>query len=236
MTDYLLIFFASLTGAAHCIAMCGGFSLGLVRRGQVAQSLQAMMLYHAGKIFTYLFLGSLAGTLGLAIQGSTGFLSAQRALSLIAGFLLIFTGLQTLHLVPSFNLLPRISTALWLGPTMGPLLSTFRDPRMTSGPFYLGLFNGFLPCGLVYAFTLKAVTTGSMAGGMLTMIAFGLGTVPALMALGLSGVWLAPHLQRRMMLVSGGLVLLLGIITLLRGLGHVPGSLTVHILGFTCRL
>jgi len=228
MTDYLLIFLASLTGAAHCVAMCGGFSLGLVRSGRPARSWQAMGLYHAGKIFTYMFLGGLAGTLGVAAQGMAGFVNAQRGLSLAAGVLLICSGLQTLKLVPALNLLPRLSAVLWLGPTLGPLLGAFRDPRLSPGPLYLGLFNGFLPCGLVYAFTLKALTTGSLLGGMLTMAAFGLGTVPALLALGLSGVWLGPRLQRRMMLVSGALVLVLGSITLLRGLGYAPGLLTGH--------
>ncbi len=236
MSDYLLIFLAALTGSAHCVAMCGGFSLGLVKSGRVGQSLQLMMLYHSGKIFTYLFLGGLAGALGVTLQGSSGFLSAQRTLSLVAGVLLVLTGLQTLGVLPLLNLLPRVTTALWVGPTMGPLLGTFRDPRTPLGPFYLGLFNGFLPCGLVYAFALKAATTGSLVGGMLTMIAFGLGTVPALLALGLSGIWLAPRLQRRMTLVSGVLVLILGIIMIMRGLGYVPGSLTVHIFGFTCRI
>ena len=68
------------------------------------------------------------------------------------------------------------------------------------------------------------------------MAAFGLGTVPALLALGISGVWLAPRLQKRMMLVSGVLVLILGLIMIMRGVGYVPGSLTVHIWGFTCRI
>lgn len=236
MTDYLLIFLAALTGSAHCVAMCGGFSLGLARRGQTARSLQVMLLYHAGKIFTYLFLGGLAGALGIAMQGSAGFLNAQRALSLVAGILLILTGLQTMGLTPSFNLLPRVTSALWVGPTMGPLLGAFREPNTPLGPFYLGLFNGFLPCGLVYAFTLKATTTGSLAEGMLTMVAFGLGTVPALLALGLSGVWLAPHSQRRLTLASGVLVLVLGAILVMRGLGYAPGALTINILGFTCRI
>ncbi len=236
MADYLLIFLAALTGSAHCVVMCGGFSLGLARRGQTARSLQVMSLYHAGKIFTYLFLGGLAGALGVALQGTTGFLNAQQALSLVAGILLLLTGLQTIGVAPSLKVLPRITTALWVGPTLGPLLGTFRDPQTPLGPFYLGLFNGFLPCGLVYAFTLKAATTGSLAGGMLTMIAFGLGTVPALLALGLSGVWLAPRSQQRLMLASGVLVLILGGILVMRGLGYTPGSLTVHIFGFTCRI
>lgn len=236
MTDYLLIFLAALTGAAHCVAMCGGFSLGLVKSGQPARSLQAMLLYHAGKIFTYVFLGGLAGALGVAIQSSGAFLDAQRALSLVAGVLLLLTGLQTLQLAPWFNLLPRVTQALWVGPTLGPLLGSFSDPRASLGPLYLGLFNGFLPCGLVYAFTLKAVTTGSLAEGMLTMLAFGLGTVPALLALGLSGVWLAPRLQKRMMLLSGLLVLILGGIMVLRGIGYVPGSLVIHIFGFVCQI
>ncbi len=228
MADYLLIFLAAVTGSAHCVAMCGGFSLGLVRGGDAAQSSQARLTYHAGKIFTYLFLGALAGTLGIVLQGSARFLNVQQALSIVAGVLLIFTGLQTLHVVPSFNLLPRVSTALWVGPTMGPLLGTFRNPQNVMGPFYLGLFNGFLPCGLVYAFTFKAATTGSLAAGMMTMVAFGLGTVPALLALGMSGVWLAPKVQQRMMLVSGGLVLVLGVILVLRGLGYAPHWLTFN--------
>ena len=236
MADYVLVFLAALTGSAHCVAMCGAFSLGLVSSGHSIRSLQAMLLYHLGKIFTYMFLGGVAGALGLAIQGSAGFLNAQRALSLAAGILLIFTALQTLKVVPLFNLLPRVTTALWVGPTIGPLLGAFRDPSTPLGPIYLGLFNGFLPCGLVYAFTFKAAAAGSLAEGMLTMIAFGLGTVPALLALGLSGVWLAPRIQRQMMLVSGVLVLVLGGLMIMRAVGYGPGSFTVQIFGFTCRL
>ena len=149
MTDYILIFLAALTGSAHCVAMCGGFSLGLVKSGRLVQSLHMMLLYHSGKIFTYMFLGGLAGTAGVALQGNAGFLNVQRTVSLMAGVLLVFTGLQTLGVAPLFNLLPKVSSALWVGPTMGPLLGTFRDPRTPLGPFYLGLFNGFLPCGLV---------------------------------------------------------------------------------------
>lgn len=226
--DYLLVFLASLTGSAHCVAMCGGFSLGLVRGGRAVSSLQAMTLYHAGKIFTYVFLGALAGTLGVAAQGNAGFVNGQRALALGAGVLLIVTGLQALRLVPALNLLPRVTSALWVGPVMGSLLGAVRNPLLPAGPLYLGLVNGFLPCSLVYAFTLKAATAGSLAGGMVTMAAFGLGTVPALVALGLSGVWLAPRVQRRLVFVSGVLVLILGAITIMRGLGYAPGWPLFH--------
>jgi hypothetical protein len=218
MADYLLIFLASLTGSAHCVAMCGVFSLGLVRRGQLAGAMPALGLYHSGKIFTYIFLGALAGALGVAAQGLVGLDQAQRALAIAAGGLLLLSGLQTLGFAPALALLPRVGSALWLGPMMGALLGTFRDSRLPLGPFYLGLFNGFLPCGLVYAFTLKAATTGSLLGGMLTMAAFGLGTMPALLALALSGVWLAPQRQQQLRWLSGMLVLLLGLVTLMRGL------------------
>jgi sulfite exporter TauE/SafE len=86
--------------------------------------------------------------------------------------------------------------------------------------FAFGLFNGLLPCGLSYAVALTAAGAGSFADGFLTMAAFGLGTVPALFALGISSsLARGGHLQGRLFRVAGALIVALGVLSILRGIG-----------------
>jgi hypothetical protein len=81
----------------------------------------------------------------------------------------------------------------------------------------LGLLNGLLPCGLVYSLLAMAAVTGTMLGGALTMLVFGGATVPALFALAWIGDLLQPSWQHRLHRASGALVIVLGLITVLRG-------------------
>ena len=229
--ELLLIFTASLMASAHCAAMCGGFTLSLVRPGQPGTSLARMAVYHAGKLFTYVFIGLAAGLAGAALLNNPALRFFQVAFSALAGVLIVVVGLQTLGLLPGQSIVNRLASALWLGPFLGPFFQAFReqaagrrqDGRRQAAPlqgaFLLGVFNGFLPCGLVYSFALAAAGTGSPWWAMLTMLAFGLGTAPMLVAVGAGGTavgaWqsLRPTIAR----AAGILVIALGVLTVLRG-------------------
>jgi cytochrome oxidase Cu insertion factor (SCO1/SenC/PrrC family) len=226
IAEYLLIFTASATGSVHCAAMCGGFTLSLVRPGRPAASLARMAVYHAGKLFTYVFIGAAAGLAGAALLNNPAIRVAQVAFSVAAGALIVVVGLQTLGLVPGQNLVNRLAARLWLGPFLGPFFKTFREQAAGQGQasplrgaFLLGVFNGFLPCGLVYSFALAAAATGSPGAAMLTMLAFGLGTAPMLVAVGWGGAAMAAWQPLRPTLVraAGVLIVALGAITVLRG-------------------
>lgn len=186
--------------------MCGGFALSLAspqKNGR--QLLLHQALYHAGKTFTYIFLGVLAAALGVYLQRfSTG-------LGYLAGALLILIGLNTFG---AFRRATRLSAFLETTPLCG-ILRGFLQPTNALSAFLLGLFNGFLPCPLIYAMLAYATTLHSLPAAMATMAVFGLGTMPALAMLSTTGGWLKNRMP--LLRISGALTIALGIVTIARG-------------------
>jgi sulfite exporter TauE/SafE len=126
---------------------------------------------------------------------------------------MIFIGLQILGilgekvipgLTPFYNFIKKAMSAF------------MRDKRLNAS-FCLGIFNGFLPCPLVYAFLFKAAAAGSPDKGAFTMFFLGLGTIPAMFLLGILGEVLSPRVRATMSRVPGLVVVIFGIITLIRG-------------------
>jgi sulfite exporter TauE/SafE len=221
---YLMLFAAGFAGSFHCIGMCGGFACALGRDpdGHAATVLRHL-LYNTGRLTTYSFLGGLAGALGQVIctpQGTAipmlngGLDTAQRILAIVAGLLMIAMAMQF------FGLLPRLHR-LAIGFGSGTLAASLRSLLTAPGraaPLAFGVFNGFLPCPLVYAFLAEAASTAGALAGFLTMASFGLGTFPAMLMMGGVGRALAPAWRQRGVWFAGSCILLLGIITLGRGI------------------
>jgi uncharacterized protein len=219
-----MLFAAGFAGSFHCIGMCGGFAcaLGSDPSGHGAIVLRHF-LYNSGRLTTYSFLGGLAGALGQVIctpQGtaipmlSGGLDTAQRILAIVAGLLMIAMAMQF------FGLLPRLHR-LAIGFGSGTLAASLRSLLTAPGraaPLAFGVFNGFLPCPLVYAFLAEAASTAGALGGFLTMASFGLGTFPAMLMMGGVGRALAPAWRQRGVWFAGSCILLLGIVTLGRGI------------------
>ena len=242
MTYYALLLFAGFAGSFHCIGMCGGFAcaLGTDPRGAGATSVRHV-LYNTGRLTTYCFLGGLAGGLGLAVCTSLGlrpdqgtqFLSAsldagQRALAVMAGLLMIimalgFFGLRgRRHVASSFGGAALVSSLRSLLATPGP-----------AAPLAFGVVNGFLPCPLVYAMVAQAASTFDALSGCLTMAAFGLGTFPAMLAMGGVGRLLAPSWRQRGVRLAGSFILALGLVTLSRGILPMSDHGLHHLWHFT---
>jgi sulfite exporter TauE/SafE len=102
--------------------------------------------------------------------------------------------------------------------TFAMSLRSLMTTRNRAAPLAFGVFNGFLPCPLVYAFAAEAASTGQALPGFLTMASFGLGTFPAMLMIGGVGRVLAPAWRQRGVWLAGSLILLLGLITLGRGI------------------
>lgn len=187
--DLALLFTLGLAGSAHCLGMCGGFVVAVTADGR--ERARRVFLYHAGKLATYVFLGVIAGHLGRA-AGELGL--GQRALALVSGSVLLLMGLEALGLFQRFA--PRVGEAIQLATraVFSPLLARHGG----SSSFVVGIMNGFLPCGLVYAALAAAAARGSAGEAMLGMAVFGLGTWPALGALGLAGSALGPGVRARL--------------------------------------
>jgi uncharacterized protein len=237
MTYYALLFIAGFAGSFHCIGMCGGFAcaLGPDGRGAGATSLRHV-LYNTGRLSTYCFLGGLAGALGQVIctslapgaQRAAPLLSVsldfgQRALAVMAGLLMIimalsFFGLRSGH---------RVVTGFG-GSTLVVSLRSLLGRRAFATPLAFGVLNGFLPCPLVYAMIAQAASTFDALSGCLTMAAFGLGTFPAMLAMGGVGRLLAPRWRQRGVRLAGGFIMVLGLITLSRGVMPMMAGHGLH--------
>ena len=224
MTYYLVIFAAGFAGSFHCVGMCGGFAcaLGHDPRGQAA-TLGRHLLYNSGRLTTYCFLGAVAGALGEVLVLNGLFDAGQRLLAVAAGLLMIAMALQF------FGLLQGSHVAVGFGgDTLAASLRSLLKSQSPAAPVAFGVFNGFLPCPLVYAFAAQAASTAGALPGFLVMLAFGLGTFPAMLMMGGVGRVLAPTWRRRGVWLAGSFILLLGLITL--GRGVLPFAAHVHAL------
>ena len=234
MTYYLVIFAAGFAGSFHCIGMCGGFAcaLGHDPRGRTA-TVERHLLYNAGRLTTYCFLGGIAGALGAVLCTSRGIAvpvlngpldAAQRILAIATGLLMIAMALQFFGLLQGFH---RMAAGFG-GSTLAVSLRSLLKSPSPAAPVAFGVFNGFLPCPLVYAFAAQAASTAGALPGFLVMLSFGLGTFPAMLMMGGVGRMLAPAWRQRGVWLAGSFILVLGLITLSRGV--LPFAAHVHAL------
>jgi sulfite exporter TauE/SafE len=179
------------------------------------------LLYNSGRLTTYCFMGVLAGLLGQIIctpQGvslsSSPLDLGQRILAIAAGLLMIAMALQFFGLVPNSSSGPLG----FGGNTFSASLRSLLGTPGPAAPIAIGVFNGFLPCPLVYAFLAQAASTATAPSGFLVMLAFGLGTFPAMLMMGGIGRFLAPAWRQRGVWLAGSCILLLGLVTLSRGI------------------
>lgn len=201
-----------LLGGGHCIGMCGGLMGALtmaIPAEQRPRRLQLLLAYNLGRIASYGLAGLLLGTAGWALASGP----AATVLRALAGLLLIAMGL---YLAGWWSGLTRIEGAgrlLWRH--IEPLARRLLPVRDARRALLLGSLWGWLPCGLVYSTLLWAASQGDALDSALLMLAFGLGTLPVLLATGLAAERLTALLRRRGVRIAGGmLVILFGLWTL----------------------
>jgi sulfite exporter TauE/SafE len=197
-----------LVGSLHCAGMCGPLALALPATGNSRTALLlGRLAYNFGRILTYCTLGAVFGLAGktLALAGF------QRWVSLVAG-LAILVGLIFSTKLATGN--PLTFTVAWIKSGLGALLRR----RSLASVFSLGALNGLLPCGLVYAACAGAVATGGVLSGVGYMAAFGLGTVPMMLAIGLVGKKLQFTLRFKLQRLIPASLALVALLLILRGL------------------
>jgi len=186
-----LLWFLSLGfigGFGHCVGMCAPFVLLVSRRFAApdagrATALGAQLWYTGGRVLTYAVLGALAGFVGGVVELAGSLLGLQRTASVVAGAVLVLeallglAGAGPLADTGGGRLFARVSRAL--------------GRRVPGHPLGLGLLLGLLPCGLLYSALVAAAARGGPAGGALALLAFGLGTAPALLGVSLADELLA---------------------------------------------
>jgi uncharacterized protein len=227
--DLLLIVALGFLGSfGHCIGMCGPLTVAFAL-SQVSQEndhpggingWQFHLLLNIGRIISYSLVGAALGGLGSVFIASgqlAGIGSVSRqVMAILTGILLIWFGLGQIK--P--NWLPRL-------PFLHPLQGILHN-RLSSGmnelaskqrwwtPALLGSFWGLIPCGFLYVAQLKAVETGTLFGGAITMFCFGLGTAPMMLGLGVSASKISADRRSQLFRLGGWVTLTIGILTLLR--------------------
>jgi len=211
---YLLAFVGGFAGSGHCLAMCGGFTAILAGAG-VPGAWRRLALYNLGRLNTLAMLGAAGGALGTAVVGWGPLETAERALAVVTGLIAVVVGLEAVGLIA-----PRgrwVAARFHAG--LGRHVRALLHAPSPWAPLAFGTVNAFLPCHLIYAFAALAAATGSVVRGALVMLAFGCGTVPAMMLAGSARRLVPTRFGGRLARAAGGLVVAVGLLTMARGLG-----------------
>lgn len=176
---------AGIAGSVHCFAMCGGVAGALSMRTRIATAgsrsvLRDACLYQSGRLGGYALAGASFGLLGTTLQSSVD-LPGLAALVRLAGGVLVM--LVAIRLLGGWNGLAwteRLGARLWKN--LHPLMRRAASGRGAGRSVLLGLLWGWLPCGLVYSMLLFAALSGDAFRGAAIMLAFGVGTLPSMLA------------------------------------------------------
>ena len=182
---------AGALGGVHCVTMCGSFVGALAARDalrkaphRVRAAAGGQMLYHAGRITTYALLGASFGLAGSATIRAIDLAWLQRALYVVADVLVLLLAASLVIRVRAVGALQRAG-AVAFAPLLRSVQPLLRLPGWP-GRVAVGLAWGLMPCGLVYSVLPLALFAGGAWQGALVMAAFGIGTLPSLVAGGVA--------------------------------------------------
>jgi len=209
------ILVASLIGSVHCAGMCGGFVCFYTGSAPSASAsaIRAHALYNVGRLLSYLSLGVLAGLLGQHVTHLGTLIGVSHAAALAAGTLMVAWALSAL-LAQRGVALGSVQVPLRWQRALGRVLHQVREQPLGIRALLTGLFTTLLPCGWLYVFVATAGGTGSVRSAVLTMAVFWLGSVPALVAVGIGAQSILAPFRRRLPALSALVVLALGLLTM----------------------
>lgn len=220
--DWWIIITIAFAGSfGHCIGMCGGFifaysSTKIDDSMSRAEQLMRHSAYNIGRVSSYTMLGMLFGGVGMLFSVS---MATKGILLITAGILMIITALSMLGIS---KLLHLLEGSFLNFPIFKTLFSRLIKSKSIKSFFALGMMNGFFPCGFVFFFAAKAASSASMIEGGLIMLAFGLATVPTLLALGQSINFMREiafrQTMNRLAAISIGIY---GLFSIYKGLAHI---------------
>jgi len=211
-------FLAGLLGSGHCFGMCGGIAAGLgaMARGRaIVPALQ----FNFARLGSYALLGLISATV---LGGVSDLAPIGRWLRLLTALMIAMIGLRFLFNFRGLEIIERGGAGLWK--KVMPIALRAGQRQDWIGRVTLGVCWGLLPCGLVYTVLLTAASTGNTAGGAMAMLAFGAGTLPAMLGLTVAAPALATFLEdRTVRRVIGFALLVLALWTVLMMWGASQG-------------
>lgn len=212
----------SLLGSPHCAAMCGGFVCVAVGQQRGRRGWVAALAYNAGRLVSYVTLGTIAGVAGAGLDRLGFSAGVARASAVVAGALMIvWAGAMVVRARRATSGPPR-----FLGPLRRVMAAALRaveaqPPVIRAG--VVGLVTTLLPCGFLYAYVTVAAGTGSAFAGAVTMATFWLGTLPVMATFGLAAGRLLRPLQRRLPAWTAASWMVIGLLTI-TGKLHAGGT------------
>ncbi len=228
-----LPFFMGLLGSLHCAVMCGPLMLGLpLQKSSHLKSALQVLLYQAGRVLVYVFMGVFVGWIGNSI---TVFVNHQM-LSLSLGIVLVaFTFVQfSTRYSHRLNKIQYVMVAP-ISKLMGKIFG------LPFWGFFAGMLNGLIPCGMVYLALATALHTASVKGGATFMFLFGLGTTPLMLMIALGGVYLKKYITFNTQKLIPWFMFFMGVLLIFRsanlGIPFLSPNSGLHAKGHTeiCR-
>lgn len=221
-----MAFLAGLAGGfGHCIGMCGGFVAacsfaGCAGKTNISTVSMFQALYHSGRLATYSLVGAVLGALGSLPALTSATRPYQAWVPVIAGTLMVLAGAAiTLGWDSKLGALGSTSGK----PGLPAKATSYLAHRGAFAALPLGLMMGFLPCGMLVAVELQAISTSSIVLGAAVMLAFGLGTVPGLSGFGIASGFLGTQARGALLKVGALVVIAIGILTIMRGIARING-------------
>ncbi len=214
---YAALIFGLLTGF-HCIGMCGPITIALpLNRHSWLHKTFGSLTYNTGRMITYTFMGAVFGLLGQGLVLS-GF---QQWLSIVIGSIMILSVFFPLLFESVFVKSPLFHLVNQIKHKLGLLFGKKSYPAL----FLIGLLNGLLPCGSVYAAIGLSLASENVGSGAACMALFGLGTIPIMLNLSLLGNFFTIKIRSKIRRLVPLFIVLMGLWFIMKGLG-----LGVHLL------
>lgn len=206
-------FLMGLIGSVHCIGMCGPLVMALpISHQSNFQKWVSILLYHFGKISSYMVLGILLGLFGSTLP----LYGVQENLSIVMGSIMLLYVLYVFVIKSTWKI-PFLKSNILYSIIIKKMGALFKSKNRIS--FYLiGFLNGLLPCGMVYLALTSAIATQSVVQGGMIMAFFGLGTMPALIMVAIGGQYMGRTVRTKLQSLLPVFIFSMGIILILRGL------------------
>ncbi len=205
-TLLLAVVGTSLVGSLHCVAMCGP----LIGMAGGVRSARFALLHSLGRLATYATLGIAAGTVGRAVDLAGDLATVQHVAAIVAALVIVAWGGVSLATALGWRTARRTK----LGTAFGNGLVRIRSRPPGMRAWLTGVLTGLLPCGWLWAFVIAAAGSGSPVEGGLTMVAFWIGTVPAMFGMLTFGGALLDRIRARIPALTAVTLIALGLGTL----------------------
>lgn len=228
MIDLFLVMMLGFLGSfGHCAGMCGPLTVAfsLSHKSNTPPTWQEQLYFHGllnlGRLVSYALVGVGIGGLGSILIAGGQFAGLdsilRQGMAIFTGALLIWFGLAQIQpqWMPKLPILHPLTQGN-LHQKLGTAMVKLSEAGHWWTPTLLGIIWGLIPCGFLYAAQIKAAETGNLWLGGATMLAFGVGTFPTMLGVGISTALVSANRRSQLFRMGGWVTLIIGIVTLLR--------------------